>query len=100
MGTNEPGAVSETHRIAPIDVLRGVALLGILVMNIQLFAMPEAAVANPLAFGDLSGANWWIWLLSRLLADWKFMALFSMLFGAGIVLITTRAAARGTSPAR
>jgi uncharacterized protein len=92
--------VTEPDRITAIDVLRGVALLGILVMNIQLFAMPTAALANPTAFGDLSGANWWTWLLSRLLADQKFMTLFSMLFGAGIVLMTSRVAARGGAPAR
>ena len=100
MRPNAPGPVTESHRITPIDVLRGVALLGILVMNIQLFSMPIAALANPTAFGDLSGANWWIWLLSRLLADQKFMSLFSMLFGAGIVLMTSHAAARGDAPAR
>jgi len=100
MRSNAPGPVTEPHRITPIDVLRGVALLGILVMNIQLFAMPMAALANPTAFGDLSGANWWTWLLSRLMADQKFMTLFSMLFGAGIVLMTSRAAARGDAPAR
>jgi uncharacterized protein len=81
MTRNAAGPVTEPHRIAPIDVLRGIALLGILVMNVQLFAMPLAALANPTAFGDLNGANWWTWLLSRLLADEKFMALFSMLFG-------------------
>ena len=64
-------------------------------MNIQLFAMPDAAYFNPTAYGDLEGANFYVWLGSRLLADQKFMTIFSMLFGAGIVLMTTRAEARG-----
>ena len=40
-----------------MDVLRGFVLLGILVMNIQSFAMPIAAYVNPTAYGDLTGAN-------------------------------------------
>ncbi len=87
--------VAETARIDAIDVLRGFALLGILVMNIQSFAMPQAAYFNPTAWGDLEGANLWVWLAGRMLADQKFMTIFSMLFGAGIVLMAGRAEARG-----
>ena len=94
-GGGDGGPVAETARIDSIDVLRGFALLGILVMNVQLFAMPEAAYYNPTAYGDLEGANLYVWLGGRLLADQKFMTIFSMLFGAGIVLMTTRAEARG-----
>ena len=82
-------------RIDAIDVLRGFALLGILVVNIQLFAMPEAAYFNPTAWGDLQGANLLVWLGTRLLGDQKFMTIFSMLFGAGIVLMAARAEGRG-----
>ena len=99
--TNSPlegmagGPVPQAARIDSIDVLRGFALLGILIMNIQLFAMPEAAYYNPTAYGDLEGANLYVWLGGRLLADQKLMTIFSMLFGAGIVLMTSRADARG-----
>ena len=89
------GPVVEDTRIDSIDVLRGFALLGILIMNIQAFAMPEAAYYNPTAYGNLEGANLYVWLGGRLLADQKFMTIFSMLFGAGIVLMTSRAEARG-----
>ena len=89
------GSVAQDARIDSIDVLRGFALLGILVMNVQLFAMPDAAYFNPTAYGDLEGANLYVWLGGRLLADQKFMTIFSMLFGAGIVLMTARAEARG-----
>ena len=92
---SDAGPVAQETRIDSIDVLRGFALLGILVMNIQLFAMPDAAYFNPTAYGDLDGANLYVWLGSRMLADQKFMTIFSMLFGAGIVLMTTRAEARG-----
>ena len=87
--------VAETARIDAIDVLRGFALLGILVMNVQSFAMPQAAYFNPTAYGDLEGANLYVWLAGRMLADQKFMTIFSMLFGAGIVLMAGRAEARG-----
>jgi uncharacterized protein len=95
-----PTPVTEHARITSLDVLRGFALLGILVMNIQAFAMPMSAYMNPTAWGDLTGANYAVWLLGHLLTDQKMMAIFSMLFGAGIVLFTERAAARGRSPVR
>src|SRR3989442_15721009 len=94
------GAVAETKRIVSMDVLRGFALLGILVMNIQSFAMVGAVYDNPTAYGDLNGANFLVWLLSHLLADQKFIAIFSMLFGAGIVLISQKAETSGTQPGR
>ncbi len=83
-----------------MDVLRGFALLGILVMNIQLFAMVEAAHNNPTAYGDLNGANFLVWLFSHLLADQKFISIFSMLFGAGIVLMWQKAESSGARPTR
>jgi len=90
-----PGPVAESERIDSLDVLRGFALLGILVMNIQSFSMPAAAYMNPTAYGDLTGANLWVWLLSHLFADQKFMTIFSAMFGAGIVLMSQRAEAAG-----
>jgi uncharacterized protein len=82
-------------RIVSLDILRGVAVLGILIMNIQSFSMPTAAYINPTAYGDLSGLNKWIWILSYLLARQKFMSIFSMLFGAGVLIFTENARARG-----
>ncbi|MCC5866988.1 MAG: DUF418 domain-containing protein [Gammaproteobacteria bacterium] len=92
-----------TEGVAParcqvqLDVLRGLAVLGILVMNIQAFSMPMATYVNPTVWGDLTGLNYAVWLGSHLLADQKFMALFSVLFGAGIVLFAERAEAKGHS---
>ena len=96
----EAAPTAETARIDAIDVLRGFALLGILVMNVQSFAMPQAAYFNPTAYGDLEGANLYVWLAGRMLADQKFMTIFSMLFGAGIVLMAGRAEARGAGVGR
>jgi uncharacterized protein len=93
--SESPQPVAEKERIVSIDVLRGFALLGILPMNIQYFSMISAAYWNPTAYGDLHGANFWVWLLSHVLADEKFMTIFSMLFGAGILLMTSHVEAAG-----
>lgn len=94
-----PAPVEERERITAIDALRGVALLGILILNIWAFSMPGAAYINPTAYGDLEGANYWVWYFSHLLCDQKFMTIFSMLFGAGIVLMTSRIEQAGRSSA-
>lgn len=91
--------IGEKQRIVSIDVLRGFALLGILPMNIQYFSMISAAYTNPTAYGDLRGANFLVWFVCHVLADEKFMTIFSMLFGAGIVLMTSHVEAAGKRPA-
>lgn len=92
--------VGHAERIGALDVLRGFALLGILVMNIQFFSMPGAAYMNPTAYGDLNGANLIVWFISHVFFDQKFMTIFSLLFGAGIILFTSRAEDKGQRPAR
>lgn len=91
--------VAPSERIVSLDVLRGFAILGILVMNIQSFSMIEAAYLNPTAYGDLTGVNRAVWVLSHIFTDQKFMTIFSILFGAGIVLITRKAESKGRSAA-
>ena len=91
--------VSSSDRIVSLDVLRGFAVLGILIMNIQSYSMIGAAYLNPNAFGDLTGLNKWVWILSHIFADSKFITIFSILFGAGIVLFTNKAAEKGRSAA-
>lgn len=86
---------TERERIVAIDVLRGFALLGILIMNIRSFAMVEAVYFNPLAAGPMSTADEIIWRLGEVFANMKFMTLFSMLFGAGAVLMSQRRDAAG-----
>ena len=82
--------ISEHLRLSSIDTLRGFALLGILLMNIQSFAMISAAYTFPNLHMDISGVNLVVWTLSHVFADLKFMAIFSMLFGAGVILATQR----------
>ncbi len=93
--SHAPAPTRASERIVAIDILRGFALLGILIMNIQGFAMPAAAYSNPTVYGDLTGANRWVWTLSHIFADQKFMTIFSLLFGAGIVLMSEKLDARG-----
>lgn len=87
--------VAGADRIASLDVLRGVAILGILVMNIYAFAMPYPAYTNPLLMGGTDTLNMGTWFFTHILFDQKFLCIFSMLFGAGIILMTERAAAKG-----
>jgi uncharacterized protein len=82
-------------RIISLDILRGVAVLGIFWMNIQSFSAPFAAYANPTAYGDFSGVNLWLWALGHIFVEFKFMTIFSMLFGVGIAVFYQRATAKG-----
>ncbi|MCD4696039.1 MAG: DUF418 domain-containing protein [Bacteroidales bacterium] len=93
-------ATSPEQRIISLDLLRGFAVLGILIMNIQSFSAIGAAYINPTAYGDLTGLNKWIWILSELFADSKFMSIFSMLFGVGIIIFTERALKKGRRAGR
>jgi uncharacterized protein len=97
---NKTSLLPQSDRIISLDVLRGIALLGILVMNIQSFSMASAAYLNPAAFGDLTGINKTVWIISHVTADQKFLSIFSMLFGAGIVLFSANVESRGYLPAR
>ncbi len=87
--------VNLKDRIVSLDVLRGLAVMGILIMNIQSYSMIGAAYINPTAYGDLTGLNKWIWILNHLFVELKFMTLFSILFGAGIFLFTDRLQSKG-----
>lgn len=87
----ETTPTGQKSRINQLDILRGFALLGILIMNIQSFSMPGAAYLNPTVWGDLQGVNLIVWTASNILADSKFMGLFSILFGAGVCLFAERA---------
>ena len=84
-----------SERLIAIDTLRGVAVLGILVMNIYAFAMPFVAYQNPLALGGNEWYNVGTWFLTHVFFDQKFMTIFSLLFGAGLVMMATRADVRG-----
>jgi uncharacterized protein len=89
------GPVSLQERFVSLDLLRGLAVMGILIMNIQSYSMISAAYINPTAYGDFTGQNKWVWILSHMFADQKFMTIFSILFGAGVLLFTERLTSKG-----
>ena len=85
-------------RLITLDALRGFAVMGILAMNIVAFAMPEMAYVSPKAYGGETSADIAAWALGFLLFDGKMRGLFSILFGASILLIIDRAEASGENP--
>ena len=86
--------VASMDRIGSLDVLRGVALLGILLMNITGFALPHA-YENPTTYGGSEGPNLLVWAMNAMFFEGTMRGIFSMLFGAGVVLLTSRLEARG-----
>ena len=83
------------QRIIAIDILRGFALLGILLMNITSFSMPEVAYFSPRAYGGLEWYNQLVYQFAHIFANQKFMALFSLLFGASVMLLLSKREAKG-----
>ncbi|MGH9660640.1 MAG: DUF418 domain-containing protein [Bryobacteraceae bacterium] len=87
--------VGLADRIRSIDVVRGYALLGILLMNILTFGLPLAAYFNPRVAGGDTGPNLAAWVLQYVLFDGKMRGAFSLVFGAGVLLLVSRAEGRG-----
>ena len=81
-------------RIVTLDFVRGVALFGILLMNITGFGLPHA-YSNPVNAGGAEGANLLAWIIIQIGFEGTQRGLFSMLFGAGVILFTTRLEAKG-----
>jgi len=85
--------VSEGRRIESLDLLRGFALLGILLLNIIGFGFISTAYSNPSeAIG--SAVDLWVWATVELFGEGAMRCLFSILFGAGVVLFTTGASGK------
>ncbi len=102
-GPPHPAAepVTQAERISSVDTLRGFAPMGILLMNITSFGLPGWNYMFPLTTVKpvFNGPHWQLntaaWFLRWILAEGKMRALFSMLFGAGVILLTSRAEKRG-----
>ncbi|MDR3714973.1 MAG: DUF418 domain-containing protein [Puia sp.] len=95
--------VLQSERISIIDSLRGFALLGILIMNIVSFGMPYEYGLNLELHHEYSGPNFYAWCAETGFFEGTMRALFSMLFGAGSILLLSRLEKRytglGISPA-
>ena len=89
------GPISSSERIQSIDVLRGFALLGLPLMNIVAFALPDPAYGDPTIAGGAEGLNLAAWIMNSMFFEGTMRAIFSMLFGAGVIILTSRAEARG-----
>src|SRR5262245_62318337 len=94
-GTLTP--ISSVERIHSLDVVRGVAVLGILLMNIVGFGLHTAAYADPTVAGGSTGINFWIYAINAVLVDGKMRGIFSLVFGAGVMVLTARLADRGAA---
>lgn len=88
--SNASAPVSASARIASLDILRGFALLGVLLLNILGFGMASLGYFHPfVGLGENSELNYTIWATVNLFFEGSMRGLFSMLFGAGIVMFTT-----------
>lgn len=94
--------LQQSERLQIIDSLRGIALLGILLMNIPVFGMPWELDLNLYLRNELSGPNYYTWWVVRLFFEGTMRGIFSLLFGAGCILLLERLEKRppaGISPA-
>jgi uncharacterized protein len=80
---------TDRERIFALDVLRGIAVLGILLMNITAFGMP-GGYSDPTNFGGADGVNLYTWIVTSVVFEGTMRGLFTILFGAGVVLYTSR----------
>ena len=87
--------LAQHERIAVLDLLRGVALLGIFVVNMQLFAMPLREFTVPYGLPSDSTGSIAAWAIVKTFFEYKFISLFSLLFGAGAAMQWMRARQRG-----
>ena len=89
--TEKTGSMPTTdrERIFALDALRGVAVLGILLINIIEFGLPGAYL-DPANAGGAGGADLWAWIATSFFFEGTLRGLFTLLFGAGVVLYTSR----------
>ncbi len=95
---NGSGPVTESDRITSLDLLRGVAVLVIVLMNAVSFKHGLAPYLNLSAGGSETWLDWTIGVFGEIFVDQKFMGIFSLLFGAGILLFIERAERREGRP--
>ena len=88
-------ATTSTDRILSLDLIRGIAVMGIFSVNVVGMAMIERAYFYPPDFGFDGLGDRIVWAANFLVVDGRFRSLFSILFGASMVLVIERAVAAG-----
>lgn len=81
-----------TDRIDSLDAARGLAVCGIVLLNVYNFSMPPAAYFNPMAYGYTGLETLVIWAVESIVAQDAFRAIFAILFGAGVAILFERGA--------
>jgi uncharacterized protein len=89
VGGTAPPPTGQSERILALDILRGIGVLGILLMNILDFGLPNAYF-DPTNAGGAEGVNLYTWVVSSMFVEGAFRGVFTLLFGAGVVLYTNR----------
>ena len=97
---SESGPVAEGGRITGLDLIRGAGVLGILLMNAVSFKYGLVPYLNLSAGGSETWLDWAVGISGEIFVDQKFMGLFSLLFGAGVMLFMECAEIRGGRPLR
>ena len=95
--TDAPAAmapIAAAQRIEALDVVRGFALIGIFLMNIEFFNRPIATLNEGMPRG-LTGADWWASWFVAYFVQGKFWTIFSLLFGMGFAVMMVRAEQAG-----
>ncbi|WP_298305834.1 DUF418 domain-containing protein [uncultured Erythrobacter sp.] len=89
---------ASSRRVAELDALRGLAAIGIVWMNVYVFALPAQSYYNPVVWGpglgEGSSLDRLIWVVSFVFIEDKFRTLFAMLFGAGCLILLERGGER------
>ena len=88
--TNQPvfNPTQKKSRINSLDVIRGIALLGILLMNINGMGLPFS-YSDPTIAGGSDGINLNVWIANNMLFEGTMRGLFTLLFAAGVILLTS-----------
>ncbi|WP_265564397.1 DUF418 domain-containing protein [Sphingomicrobium arenosum] len=89
---------SPSSRLVSLDVIRGLAVIGIFFANVLSMGLPEDVASYPTLMGFEGMGDKLAWLFNWLFIDNRMRGLFTILFGASLVLIAERAEARGQSP--
>ncbi|WP_284124523.1 DUF418 domain-containing protein [Parerythrobacter aestuarii] len=94
----EPVSAKDGTRLVSLDFIRGIAVLGILFANITAFGHPFMVYIWPEAMpGGATLGDKLVWLFQYVVIDHKMRGLFTLLFGAGMMLFMERAWARGST---